>query len=255
MRIGFLDFGYVIESPVITLENTIEFAKLVDNLGFSRLWLAEHHENGIAWRGPEILMSIIAGFTENIRIGSAGILLPLNSSLRVAQQFKMLSTLFPDRIDLGIAKGISSPHISNELLNGFDFETTLMDHSMRVNSLCLYLKAQILKYASDEIEMAPLYGQSPDVWLLTTNCIDTDAVIHNKTNLSLSLMHFSKINQEQRITNLLKFSEKYAKQHREELKYNISVNMILAEDKRMVESIRNQRLNKHMQLNVAGVNT
>ena len=144
MQIGFLDFGSVLHSHVATIENTIEFAKLIDELGFSRYWLAEHHENGIAWRSPEVLISVLAGFTDNIRIGTAGILLPLNSSLRVAHQFKMLSTLYPGRIDLGIAKGISSPDISNELLNGFSLEDTLKEHTTRVNKLCLFLNEELL---------------------------------------------------------------------------------------------------------------
>lgn len=252
MQIGFLDFGSVIDSHVATIENTVEFAKLIDELGFSRYWLAEHHENGIAWRSPEVLISVLAGFTENIKIGTAGILLPLNSCLRVAQQFKMLSTLYPDRIDLGIAKGISSQDISSELLNGVDLEYTLKEHTTRVNKLCFFLKEEILKGEFGNIEIAPLSGQIPDIWLLTTNCIDVSAVLFNKTNLSLSLMHFSTINNQKRIDNLLKFSEKYYSENLTELKYNITINMIFTEDKNLAEKIREQQLNKYMQLNIAG---
>lgn len=252
MEIGFLDFGSVVDSAVGTIESTIEFAKLIDELGFSRYWLAEHHENGIAWRSPEILLAVIAGFTERIKIGTAGILLPLNSSLRVAHQFKMLSTLYPGRIDLGIAKGISSENISKELLNGGDLEFTLKEHTTRVNKLCFFLKEEILKGEASTIEIAPLSGQIPEIWLLTTNCIDVSSALFNKTNLSLSLMHFSTINNQNRIDNLLKFADKYYVENSTELKYNITVSMIFSEDKKLAEKIRSQRLNKYMQLNVAG---
>lgn len=185
-------------------------------------------------------------------IGTAGVLLPLSSSLRVAHQFKMLSTLYPGRVDLGIAKGISSPNISSELLNGCDLEFTLKHHTARVNKLCLFLKEEILKDELNTVEIAPLSGQTPEIWMLTTNCIDMEAALFNKTNLSLSLMHFSTVNNQSRIDNLLRFSEKYYSENLAELKYNITINAIFSEDKKLVEKIRVKHLNKYMQLNVAG---
>lgn len=252
MNIGFLDSGPVIESSVATIEHTIEFAKRIDELGFSRFWLAEHQEKGVAWRSPEVLISIIAGYTENIRIGAAGVLLPLNNSLRIAQHFKMLSTLFPNRIDLGIAKGISSPAISSELLDGLDYVEMLKDHDNRFNKLCFFLKNEIVRVDPSDIEIVPISGQTPNMWYLTTNCIDVNPVILNKSNLSMSLMHFSTVNQQQRIDNLLRFSEKYYAENHEELNYNVTINVIFSEDNGLIEKIRNKHLNKFMQLNVAG---
>ncbi len=63
MEIGFLDFGNVLGSHLSMIEHTVEFAQSIDKLGFSRYWLTEHQENGVAWRSPEILMSVLAGYT------------------------------------------------------------------------------------------------------------------------------------------------------------------------------------------------
>ncbi len=252
MKIGFLDFGSVLESHTDTIAHTIEFAKLIDNLGFSRYWLAEHHEGEVAWRSPEIMISILAGYTENIKIGSAGVLLPLNSSLRLAQHFKMLATLFPERIDLGIAKGISTTSICKELLNDVSFEYTLSDHENRVKKLCWFLNTKVANIETERIELAPLSAERPEMWYLTTNCNKTDAIIENKMNVSLSLIHHSTLEIEKRIGNLLELADKYYKINKRPLVYNISVSIILSEDKRMVRKIKDENSNKHMLLGVGG---
>jgi luciferase family oxidoreductase group 1 len=252
MKIGFLDFGSVLESHTNTIGHTIEFAKLIDDLGFSRYWLAEHHEGEVAWRSPEIMMSILAGYTENIRIGSAGVLLPLNSSLRLAQHFKMLATLFPDRIDMGVAKGISTINICKELLNDVSLEYTLKEHENRVKKLCWFLTTEITDTGTDKIEIVPLSGQKPEMWYLTTNCGNMDTVIENEMSLSLSLIHYSTVAIEKRIENLLELSDKYYAINKQPLVYNISVSMILSEDKKVVQKIKDGNSNKHMLLGVGG---
>jgi hypothetical protein len=252
MKIGFLDFGAVLESHTNTIDHTIEFAKLIDDLGFSRYWLAEHHEGGVAWRSPEVMISILAGYTENIKIGSAGVLLPLNSSLRLAQHFKMLATLFPDRIDMGVAKGISTANICSELLNDVSFENTLRDHENRMKKLYWFLNTEIIDIETEKIEMAPLSMEKPEIWYLTTNCMNIQTIIENKMSLSLSLIHYSTLTIEKRIENLLELSDKYYAINKQPLIYNVSISMILSEDKKIVQKIKNENSNKHMLLSVGG---
>lgn len=252
MKIGFLDFGSVLESHSNTITHTIEFAKLIDELGFSRFWLTEHHEGDVAWRSPEIMIAILAGYTDSIKVGSAGVLLPLNSSLRLAQHFKMLATLFPERIDMGVAKGISSINICKELLNEVSYEYTFKEHENRINKLCWFLNNEITNIEAEKIELVPLSGQKPDIWYLTTNCINLDTVIENKINLSLSLIHYSTLSLEKRISNLLKLADKYYTINKQPLTYNISVSMILSEDKKFIQKIKNENSNKHMLLGIGG---
>jgi luciferase family oxidoreductase group 1 len=99
-------------SPVIvggsgptSLKNTLDLARLADQLGFTRYWVAEHHNlPSIASSAPEIMIGQIAAVTHNIRVGSGGVMLPNHAPLMVAERFKILEALFPGRIDLGIGR-------------------------------------------------------------------------------------------------------------------------------------------------------
>ena len=87
------------------LRNTLELAKAADQLGYGRYWLAEHHGTpGLACNSPEVMIGPVAAATSSIRAGSGGIMLPHYSPLKVAENFTMLSALFPGRIDLGIGR-------------------------------------------------------------------------------------------------------------------------------------------------------
>lgn len=87
------------------LHNTFDLAQLADRLGFTRYWLAEHHNMpSIASSAPEIMIGQVARLTNRIRVGSGGIMLPNHASLKVAEGFRTLEALFPGRIDLGIGR-------------------------------------------------------------------------------------------------------------------------------------------------------
>src|SRR5260370_11074623 len=96
------------------LRNSVDLARVADELGYHRYWLAEHHGTpALACASPEVLIAVIAAATTNLRVGSAGIILPHYSPLKVAETFRMLSGLFPRRIDLGIGRAPgTSPHVS-----------------------------------------------------------------------------------------------------------------------------------------------
>lgn len=100
------------------IAETVATAKLTDHLGFFRFWVSEHHNSTmIAGSVPEILMVKLADETSRIRIGSGGIMLPNHSALKVAENFRMLETLFPGRIDLGMGRAPGSDRITASLLN------------------------------------------------------------------------------------------------------------------------------------------
>lgn len=100
------------------IEETIAMAKLADRLGYTRFWVSEHHNSPmIAGSTPEILMVKLADETTNIRIGSGGIMLPNHSALKVAENFRMLETLFPGRIDLGMGRAPGGDQITAQILN------------------------------------------------------------------------------------------------------------------------------------------
>lgn len=87
------------------LGNTLDLARRADALGYTRYWLAEHHNMpGIASSAPEILIGQVARETSRMRVGSGGIMLPNHAPLQVAESFLTLEALFPGRIDLGIGR-------------------------------------------------------------------------------------------------------------------------------------------------------
>ena len=100
------------------LEATISTAQLADKNGFKRFWVSEHHNSKfIAGSSPELLMVKLADATVKLRIGSGGIMLPNHSAYKVAENFRMMETLFPGRIDLGMGRAPGTDRISASLLN------------------------------------------------------------------------------------------------------------------------------------------
>ena len=107
LRVSALDLSPVVagSSAGEALRNTIDLATHVERLGFTRYWLAEHHNAGsLASSSPEILIGLVAQATREIRVGSGGIMLPNHSALKVAEWFRLLEALFPGRIDLGLGR-------------------------------------------------------------------------------------------------------------------------------------------------------
>ncbi|HLJ00762.1 MAG TPA: LLM class flavin-dependent oxidoreductase [Bradyrhizobium sp.] len=91
--------------PAAALQNSIDLARHADALGFTRYWLAEHHNlASVASPAPDLMIGQIAAVTKNIRVGSGGVMLPNHAPLMVAERFKMLEALFPGRIDLGLGR-------------------------------------------------------------------------------------------------------------------------------------------------------
>ena len=87
------------------LNNSLALAQHAEKLGFTRFWVAEHHNmDGIASSATAVLIGYLAGSTKSIRVGSGGVMLPNHSPLVVAEQFGTLATLYPNRIDLGLGR-------------------------------------------------------------------------------------------------------------------------------------------------------
>lgn len=100
------------------IAETIETVRLAEQLGYHRFWVSEHHNSVmIAGSAPEVLMVKLADETKNIRIGSGGIMLPNHSALKVAENFRLLETMFPGRIDLGMGRAPGGDRITASMLN------------------------------------------------------------------------------------------------------------------------------------------
>ena len=106
-HISILDLAPVVEggSPVEALRNTLDLARHAEQWGYTRFWLAEHHNmTGIASAATSVVIGYVAGGTKTIRVGAGGIMLPNHSPLVIAEQFGTLESLYPGRIDLGLGR-------------------------------------------------------------------------------------------------------------------------------------------------------
>jgi luciferase family oxidoreductase group 1 len=120
IRLSILDQSIVRKGGTArqAIEETIETAQLAEKWGFHRFWVSEHHNSTmIAGSAPEILLVKLGDVTSRMRIGSGGIMLPNHSAFKVAENFRLLETLFPGRIDLGMGRAPGGDRISATLLN------------------------------------------------------------------------------------------------------------------------------------------
>lgn len=120
LKLSILDQSIVREGSTAgdAIQETIATVKLAEKLGYTRFWISEHHNApSIAGSTPEVLLVKLADETDHIRVGSGGIMLPNHSALKVAENFRMLETLFPGRIDLGIGRAPGSDQITARILN------------------------------------------------------------------------------------------------------------------------------------------
>ena len=120
------------------LRNTLDLARLADRLGYTRYWVAEHHNMpSIASSAPDIMIGQIAAATSRMRVGSGGVMLPNHAPLMVAERFKVLEALFPGRIDLGLGRAPGTDQVTSYALRrrqGISEEDDFLD---RFNELML----------------------------------------------------------------------------------------------------------------------
>jgi luciferase family oxidoreductase group 1 len=151
---------------------TLELAPRLEAFGYSRYWVAEHHSEQVAHSSPEVLIPILAGVTDRIRVGAAGVLLRYHSPFMVAKSFRLLHAVFPGRIDLGLARG-SVPELTRELLLGRGVEETTYEEKV----------AQLLEFLRGEGKTAanPLGVFPPEVWLLGSKKVSAALAAQNGT--------------------------------------------------------------------------
>ncbi|MBL8523647.1 MAG: LLM class flavin-dependent oxidoreductase [Betaproteobacteria bacterium] len=151
----------------LAIRESIELAKYCDRLGYHRYWVSEHHNSdSIVGTAPEVLMAAIAATTQKIRIGSAGVMLPHYSALKVAEQFRVLEGIAPGRIDLGVGRAPGSDRHTAFALNPHqnaaeDFPQQVLDLQAWVS--CLPLEAG---HAFATIKAHPQGPTSPQLWIL-----------------------------------------------------------------------------------------
>jgi len=165
-----LDLSPVVSgaAPAQALRNSIDLARLADRLGYTRYWLAEHHNMpAIASSAPEIMIGQIAAQTSGIRVGSGGIMLPNHAPLMVAERFKVLEALYPDRIDLGLGRAPGTDQVTSYALRRRQGISEADDFLDRFQELMLLeTRAFPDGHPYHKIQAMPAGVPLPPIWLL-----------------------------------------------------------------------------------------
>ncbi|MGH6768662.1 MAG: LLM class flavin-dependent oxidoreductase [Xanthobacteraceae bacterium] len=150
------------------LRNSLDLARLAEDLGYTRYWVAEHHNlPSIASSAPEIMIGQIAAATTRMRVGSGGVMLPNHAPLMVAERFKVLEALFPGRIDLGIGRAPGTDPVTSYALRRRQQDSSGDDFLERFQELILFERNQFPEgHPFRAVHAMPADSPLPPIWLL-----------------------------------------------------------------------------------------
>lgn len=177
------------ETSAQALENSGKLVQLADELGFERYWVSEHHNfKLVAGTAPEVLIPYLASKSKHIRVGSGGIMLPNHSALKMSENFGLLSTLYPGRIDFGIGRAPGGDRLSAHLLNPSNTfsEKDFYNQLLEVQS---YLKGDDTPdTVHAKVKAYPIPETPPEMWILTSSGGSAQFAAH--LGMGLSFAHF-----------------------------------------------------------------
>ena len=189
LRLGVLDQSPIPEGSTArqALQDTIALARHAEELGYTRYWVAEHHNHpGLAGPAPEVIVAAVAAATERIRVGSGGVMLPHYAPLKVAEQFKVLEALHPGRIDLGVGRAPGSDPITAMALNPAQRPD---EFPHQVQDLIGWLEDRLdPRHPFARVRATPDPGTAPEVWMLGSS--DYGAAVAAVLGLPYSFAHF-----------------------------------------------------------------
>ena len=146
-----------------TFRNSLKLAQKVEELGYNRYWLAEHHNmDSVASSATSVLIGYIAGGTKKIRVGSGGIMLPNHSPLIIAEQFGTLASLYPGRIDLGLGRAPGTDQLTAMALRR-DRRETVQDFPNDIVALQNYFSEE---NRTSRVRAIPGEGLEVPIWIL-----------------------------------------------------------------------------------------
>jgi len=163
-----------------TIRDTIALAQQCERLGYERFWVSEHHSNEtIVGTAPEILLAAIGQVTHRIRIGSAGVMLPHYAPLKIAEQFRVLDAIAPDRIDLGLGRAPGSDGRTAFALHPLANERPAMFPN-DVRDIMCWLSGEDLPegHRFRPIKAYPAGDTVPEVWMLGSSDYGAQVAAH-----------------------------------------------------------------------------
>ena len=150
------------------LHNSIDLARTADRLGYTRYWVAEHHASRmLACASPEALIGPLGAATTRIRVGSGGVMLPHYSALKVAETFRMLAALYPDRVDLGLGRAPGSDPLTAWALQRDKRQAGPDDFPEQLSELLAYIRDGLpAGHRLARVAELPDPAERPMPWLL-----------------------------------------------------------------------------------------
>ncbi|MEM6721889.1 MAG: LLM class flavin-dependent oxidoreductase [Bacteroidota bacterium] len=233
IEIGLLEYGYRInKNGMTTLEEIIEYAVEADQLGFCRFWLGEHHGplTTKAFTNPDLVIGIIAGMTEQIKVGSAGSTIIIHDAYSIATNYKLMNNIFYDRIDLGLAKGSGLIEtkdvvkIDKSLERRKNFRERFSEKLALIYDLFHNEKKN---FEENEIVIPPYDGKPPEMWYLSTSYKNMETVIKYGLNVSRSLFHSLPGEDAYKKEELLQFKEAFYAKHNQYPKVNLGITLCM----------------------------
>jgi len=169
------------------LQESIDLVRLADQWGYTRYWLSEHHNTiTLAGAAPEVLIARLAAESKRIRLGSGGIMLPNHSTLKVAENFKLLEALYPQRIDLGVGRAPGGDRLTAQLLNpsnSFDPQ----EYIQQISDLQDFLTDNPnYNNIQGKVRAIPQIDTVPEMWMLTSSGESAYLAAHSGMALSFA---------------------------------------------------------------------
>lgn len=193
IKLGIIELGYREINAMNAIEEIIEYAIEVEQAGFTKFWLAEHHYFHIKnhpYTTPDILISIIAGMTERIKVGSAGTCISTHSPYSVVTNYKFLNNLFNNRITLGLSKGTpDSVDVMQLFTKEITKETSHAYFKENLNTIVDLLENEEENLKNKSILIPPFGGLKPDLWYLSSSFRNLPDALQYKLNYCVSIFH------------------------------------------------------------------
>jgi luciferase family oxidoreductase group 1 len=191
VKLSILDQSPVIKghSPNTAITETVNLAKIADELGFYRYWLAEHHNmRGLASSCPEILLTAIGQQTKRIRIGTGAVLLPYYSAAKIAEMFRMQEALCPGRIDLGIGRAPGGDMLTAKAINENSLYS-INEFPKQVVDLVGWLRDELGEdHPFNSVKAMPQGDTCPEIWLLGSS--DYSSALAAHLGVRFAFAHF-----------------------------------------------------------------
>jgi luciferase family oxidoreductase group 1 len=191
MKLSVLDQSPIISghSAARAIDETLRLARRAGQLGYHRYWLAEHHAiAALADPCPEILLARLGAETRGMRVGTRGVLLPYYSPFKVAEVFRMLETLYPGRVDLGIGRAPGGDQRTAHAVGGGHFPTA-DDFPQRVWELVGHLDGTLPEdHPHRAVRAQPEGPAAPEIWLLGSS--DYSGLLAAQLGLRFAFAHF-----------------------------------------------------------------